>query len=309
MSGRVRFAHLSDLHLAPIEGFDYQHANAKRVLGYLNWVGGRGAVHQRAVADVIARDAVAQAPDLFLVTGDLANLGLSKEFETALSWLALLGPPERVLVVPGNHDIYTDLMHGPSCLETWAPFMRGDGSDAVAFPFVRRCGDVVVIALNSAVPTPPFVAQGELGGAQIEALERALQDAAAASLTRVVALHHPPLPGQAPAKRALRDADAVAAVLARTGAELVVHGHNHRSTLYWGAGPHGRLVPVSGVASGSAGLSYHGDPLASYKLFDISRDNGEARIVCTVRGLDPSTGEIEELQRFEVMAPGTELAM
>ena len=38
------------------------------------------------------------------------------------------------------------------------------------FPFVRVLGGVALVALVSAMPTPPFVANGELGAAQFDAL-------------------------------------------------------------------------------------------------------------------------------------------
>ena len=50
-----------------------------------------------------------------------------------------------------------------------------------------------------------------------------------------VLIHHPPLPGQAKRFRGLEDAAGLEAVLSRHGAELVMHGHNHRNMLAWGA--------------------------------------------------------------------------
>ena len=56
MDSTVTLAHVSDVHLAPIEGFAMRYWNIKRVLGYLNWQRGRVRVHQRCVADKIAAD-------------------------------------------------------------------------------------------------------------------------------------------------------------------------------------------------------------------------------------------------------------
>ena len=41
-----------------------------------------------------------------------------------------------------------------------------------AFPFVRMLGPVALIGINSAVPTPPLVASGRLGAAQLDAHRR-----------------------------------------------------------------------------------------------------------------------------------------
>jgi 3',5'-cyclic AMP phosphodiesterase CpdA len=50
------------------------------------------------------------APDLLVVSGDLAEWGMSQEFEQAFDFLGKLSdllelPRGRVVVVPGNHDI------------------------------------------------------------------------------------------------------------------------------------------------------------------------------------------------------------
>ena len=57
---------------------------------------------------------------------------------------------------------------------------------ADGFPFVRRFGDVALIALSSAIPTMPFIAAGKLGSAQRALLANALDRLKQASLFRVV---------------------------------------------------------------------------------------------------------------------------
>ncbi len=301
MADATTLAHISDVHLGPITGFHPRYWNVKRGLGFLNWHRGRRFVHQKEIADRIAADALAQSPDHIAVTGDLANIGLPSEYDAAFSWLAGLGPPERVSVVPGNHDIYTARLHGSSCLERWAPYMTSDAfgagvRSAGAFPFVRRIGDVALIGLNSAVPTPPFVAAGRLGREQIDALASILDRLGKESLIRVVLIHHPPLPGQAPPRRALADAALLEETLVRAGAELVLHGHNHRDMLAWRQWTRSH-IPVVGVASGSAGRPHKAEPVARYNLFRLSRKPGGVEIEWRVRGLAETGGEIVELSR------------
>jgi hypothetical protein len=48
----VTLAHISDLHLSPVEGFGPRHWNMKRGLGFLNWHQRRKTVHLR---DVVTR--------------------------------------------------------------------------------------------------------------------------------------------------------------------------------------------------------------------------------------------------------------
>lgn len=311
MTETFTLVHLSDVHLAPVTGLRPRHWNVKRGLGYLNWRSGRRLLHLRPVADLIAADALAQKPDHIAVTGDLANLGLPGEYAAALAWLQGLGDPGVVSVVPGNHDIYTGRLGGETCLRTWAPFMRssdGDGDaeqDARAtFPYVRTQGPVALVGLNSAVPTPPFVAAGRVGTAQIAAMAATLERLGAAGYIRVVLIHHPPLPGQAPPRRALEDADALAAALDRAGAELVLHGHNHRQMLSWRTHSGGG-IPVLGVASASAGIAraQKGEPLACYHVLRISRESGLVAIDCETRGLAVPDGDVVSLGRQLLTAP------
>lgn len=306
MTGTFTLVHLSDAHLGPIAGLHLRHFNMKRLLGFLNWERGRRYVHLRSVADRMAADAMAQGPDHVAMTGDLANLGLPGEYANALSWLAMLGDPARVSVVPGNHDIYTGRMGGASCLETWAAYMRSSeswtDSAPVHFPYVRTEGPVAIIGLCSAMPTPLFVAAGRLGEAQLSRLALTLDRLREAGYIRVVLIHHPPLPDQAPPRRALQDAAQLAGVLERSGAELVLHGHNHREMLAWC--PHeGGAIPVLGVASASAGFAHKHEPLARYHVLRIGRENGAVRINCETRGLDEPDGPVVSLTRRDLAPP------
>jgi 3',5'-cyclic AMP phosphodiesterase CpdA len=185
--------------------------------------------------------------------------------------------------------------------------------DAEAWPFVRVIGGVALVGVNSAVPTPPLMAWGLVGRAQLARLEPVLKRLGAAGLFRLVLIHHPPLRGQADPVRALRDAGDLETVLARAGAELVIHGHNHRNMLAWlptatGAmGQPGRIAVV-GAPSASLGRQHGREPLARYNLYRIGRapdDNPEAapapwRIEMVGRGLAAPNGPVVELDRREL---------
>jgi hypothetical protein len=88
-------------------------------------------------------------------------------------------------------------------------------------------------------------------------------------------IHHPPFAGGAYKRKSLRDAGAFAGIIAEHGAELVLHGHMHVSSLGRLRAPSGP-VPVFGVPSASATAANHKDP-SRYHLYRITRDaNGEA---------------------------------
>ena len=311
MQSETTFAHLSDVHLAPLAGFWPHHWNAKRLLGYANWTVRRRKTHLREVVDRLVADLRHQHVDHILVSGDLVNIGLPREYENALAWLHALGSPERVSVVPGNHDIYTRLRGHPG-VARWAAYMASDDWGAAfapgpgpRFPYVRRIGDVAVVGLNSAVPTPPGIASGEAGAEQIENARAILKQLGSKSLFRLVMIHHPPVLTQVHASRDLKDAAALEAAFIDAGAELVVHGHNHRDMVCWRQASGGPM-PVVGIASSSIGRLHHHEPLARYNLYKIRRSPaGGWQIELTGRGLRDPGGAVVQLEHG-VLQPARE---
>jgi 3',5'-cyclic AMP phosphodiesterase CpdA len=300
MTSATRIAHLTDVHLGPIAGFTPRYWNLKRALGFANWRRNRRFAYERTVLDRIVADLTTQAPDHVAVTGDLTNIGLPQEHINALAWLESLGSPERVSVIPGNHDIYARLGSDPGAAR-WAPFMASDADGALHadhgedFPFVRMLGPVAIIGVNSAVPTPPLVALGRVGAAQVARLAKILERLGRAGIFRLILIHHPPLAGQAKRFRDLVDAGALQAVLAEHGAELVIHGHNHLNMVAWCATSTGGKVAVVGAPSAALGRPHKREPLARYNLYRIA--GPPWTIELTGRGLKQPGGPIVELER------------
>lgn len=301
MTATLTLAHLSDVHLGPLPGVPLRHLNLKRALGFANWHRYRCRVHTAATLALLLADLAAQTVDHIAVTGDLINIGLPGEYRHAADWLRRLARPDSLTVVPGNHDIYTRLV-GDAGVGHWRDWMTSippattSASAAPDFPFVRRFPGVALVGLCSAVPTRPFYAGGRLGAAQLARLETTLAALAAERLRRVVLIHHPPLPGQATPSKSLADATALSDVLARVGADLVLHGHNHRVMVEHLATPHGP-VPIVGVPSASAGRPHKDETLARYHLLQIPTDDRRAPIELVGRGLAEPGGPVIELDR------------
>ena len=241
---------MSDVHLPLPGGLPARYLNVKRTLGWLNWQRKRRFVHTRAAVDALMVDIKAQAADHVLVSGDLVNIGLPDEYAQARDWLAGVGAPDRVSVVPGNHDAYVAAEAGPG-IALWAKYMASDGFGrglglSAGFPYVRKVGHVAVVGVNSGIATRPGSAVGEVGAKQQALLGDVLGRLGEAGLVRLVMIHHPPVPGLADKSRRLLDEVALAEVLARFGAEIVVHGHNHTMSSV----RHGRTA-IEGVASAS----------------------------------------------------------
>jgi 3',5'-cyclic AMP phosphodiesterase CpdA len=253
------------------------------------------------VLDAMLDDLRDTAPEQILITGDLTNVSLESEFTLAREWLRRIGTPERVTLVPGNHDAYVRVARARSW-SLWSGYLESDtagrallgGADdaepgRLEFPSVRLRGPLAIVGLSSARPTPPFMASGAVGAGQLGRLERVLEELAASDYFRVVLIHHPPVPGVATPRRALRDADALCGVLRRTGADLVLHGHMHRTGLHRVPGRDGS-IPVVGVRSASDfGSKPH--KRAQYHLYDVESDGRSGghprfRIAMRTRGFD-----------------------
>jgi 3',5'-cyclic AMP phosphodiesterase CpdA len=293
MMAAFTLAHLSDPHLPPLPAPRLRDLAGKRALGYLNWTRNRQKFQRRDVLDALVSDMQTRAPDHIAVTGDLVNLALEAEFEPARAWLESIGSPDRITIVPGNHDAYVRVTRHRFA-EAWRSYLGGDVArdDGGTFPFVRRRGPVALIGVSSAVPTPPLMATGWLGRTQLDALERVLKDLSGEQVFRVLLIHHP-LRSASRAKR-LTDSAQLLALLKRHGVELILHGHDHVHSTIWIDGPNGS-IPAIGVPSASA-LAHGHYPAAAYNLFSIERDGAAWRCEQTVRGIDDSL-RVQELQR------------
>ncbi len=243
---------------------------SKRLVGYMNW----RIKRQRTLAGdglvKLVHHMNSHTPDMTAVTGDLVNIALPAEYNTAHNWLETLGDPARVCVSPGNHDAY--VKGGlDNAFERWGQYLRGETLDTSRFPYVRRVGDVAIIVCSSAVPSAPAFALGHFDAAQGARLTRLLKLLGEGGYFRVVTIHHPPNQELSHYRVGLYGAAIFRRAIAEAGAELVLHGHTHQSSIYAIPGP-GADVPVVGVAAAGAAQGDTGghDP-ARYNLFSIQR--------------------------------------
>ncbi len=300
-----RLAHLSDPHVSPLPAVAPWALLNKRLLGYLSWQWRRRHVHRRAVLDALTEDLRAQRPDHVAITGDLVNISLPAEFEQAAHWLRDLGAPDWVTVIPGNHDAYV-AMPWKASWHHWRDYMSSDAacpkpgppSDFADFPLIRRRGPLAIVGTSSALPTPLGFASGTLGQRQLEALGAHLAALEDEGCFRVVLVHHPPLEGSATHRKRLSDAAEFRRVVAQSGAELVLHGHNH--TFVTGEiEAEAGAIAVRGIPSASS-LGHGHKPAANYQLFDIEPDAQGWRVTIRVRGYDPATGRFEPAQEQQL---------
>jgi Icc protein len=159
-------------------------------------------------------------PDVFLLTGDLADAGEGPCYDDLAAILtdaarASGAPGASVVYLPGNHDDR----------DTFRRHLLGDGGSAGAPVNQTHWRDGLrIIALDSTIP-------GEDGGALDDQTLRYLRSelATEAQDGTIVALHHPPVPSpvEPMARIALRDPGRLRDAIAGSDVRLVLCGHSH----------------------------------------------------------------------------------
>jgi 3',5'-cyclic AMP phosphodiesterase CpdA len=227
--------HLSDLH---IHGFPRhpRQWKPKRVFGAMNLLLSRRRKFPRErLRRLIAQ--VDRLPwDVLVITGDLVQLGLAAEFEEARDLLAplLARGPERVVVLPGNHDHYVrEGDAGTAFYAAFGDFCRTEDGFA-AHPL----GGPWWLALwDTTLATQVGSAQGRVRAETFAATERWL--AGLPPGARIVHANHYPVvfPDRFPTVpfHELRNLEGARAWLARHPMEILLHGHIHRP---WVVAPH-----------------------------------------------------------------------
>lgn len=289
-------AQLSDPHLSSLTGIHPRDLVNKRVLGYLSWRLHRRTAHRQEVLTALIRDLRDQQPDHIVICGDLTHLGLPKEFAETRDWLHGLAPPSEVTVVPGNHDAYVQGLWGRT-FALWAEYMASDadgGQETIGasfdrtFPSLRVRGPIALIGISTARPSAPFLAVGRVGSDQLRKLENMLRQAGQQHLFRIVLMHHPPLPGTVGWRKRLTDGARFRAVVEQHGAELILHGHAHRSCVAQLETSVGRC-PAIGVSSASADCQEHKRG-AQYHIYRLTRTVEGWELLLSVRGYSPGEG-------------------
>lgn len=265
----ITLAHISDVHLSPLPTVSPRELLSKRITGYVNWKLKRSHYMQRDTMGNLIAHLQKQNPDITAVTGDLVNLAAKEEIEQAGKWLETLGPVEKICAIPGNHDAYIEGTL-EQAQQRWGAYMSGELTGDHAFPYVRRIDNVAIIGCSSGVPQLPFIAAGRISPEQADRLGAQLKELGEQGFFRVVLIHHPPVAEYARSwSKGLRGAKYFRDTIKKNGAELVLHGHLHKSMISAIDGPD-HEIPVVGVAAASANAA-HGDHPARYNLFEIER--------------------------------------
>ena len=160
-------------------------------------------------------------PELVIASGDLTHRGTPEQHETAATLLRALGPP--LLAVPGNHDIpYTFPKRFTRTFEEFE--QRWETTEPVF-----RSERILAVGLNSVRAWRQQ--SGGIREAQLAVAAEVLRDAEGEQL-RVAVLHHHLIgaPWRS-RKKPVAKRNHVLAALVDAGAELIVAGHIHQSTV------------------------------------------------------------------------------
>jgi 3',5'-cyclic AMP phosphodiesterase CpdA len=156
-----------------------------------------------------------------IASGDLAHRGRREQHERAASLLKSLELP--LLAIPGNHDIpYT---FPARFTRPWTEFERVWSTTQPVY----RSEQVFVVGLNSVRPWRHQ--SGRLTAAQLTAAAERFREAPPGAL-RIAVLHHHVLgaPWRS-RKKPVASRNVVLARLVESGAQLVLAGHIHQSTV------------------------------------------------------------------------------
>ena len=169
-------------------------------------------------------------PDVIVITGDLTNEGLMKEYEKCKSLLTQFNT-KKILSISGNHDYRNT---GYLLFKNFFPFETVNELD----------DDIVLVTLGTARPDRN---EGEVGYRQNLWLERTMKKYK--DKVKILAMHHHlvAIPDTGSDQLTVIDAGDVLRTILETGVDLVLCGHKHRPWIW----NFGKLMVVNAGAATS----------------------------------------------------------
>jgi Icc protein len=227
-AGPPRIAHLSDMHILDPRPSRTRAGWSMRTR-FLSIGRPLDAVGRRHKLQRSLETAKRVGAQHFVLSGDLTEIGSPGEYETFADILHDSGiPPERVTLVPGNHDLY-------SSADAWRWALEGPLA-AYARTSASEPGKILDIAGASLLPLdatfhqPVTRSAGWLPEEAIASIERRASDPTLAKKPLVVVQHHPPFLRKTSALHwldGLAGAHRMMAMLEKFRHLWVLHGHLH----------------------------------------------------------------------------------
>jgi len=182
------------------------------------------------VFETVVKEVNELNPDVIVITGDLTNEGLMKEYEKCKSLLTQFNT-KKIISISGNHDYRNT---GYLLFKKFFPFQTINELD----------NDVVLVTVGTARPDRN---EGEVGYRQNLWLERTMKKYK--DKIKIVAMHHHliPIPDTGSDQLTVVDAGDILRTVLDTGVDVVLCGHKHRP---W-AWNFGKLTVVNAGAATS----------------------------------------------------------
>ena len=221
-------AHLSDLHIL---GAGAAQARSVLELGMRFASFGRALDPKQRIDKLVAglgaaRDAGAVH---LVISGDLTEMGMPDQFETLARTLEEARiDPDRVTLVPGNHDSYTRADAWSRALD--GPLARFRRAAARDDGKVVERARAFLLPLDVACHQHFTRAAGELTTRAADALEWRVRDQSGRGKPLVIVVHHSPLPHNPRAwhwLHGLRGGERILDLMVRYPDVHVLHGHLH----------------------------------------------------------------------------------
>jgi len=221
-------------------------------------------VFKRAIEEINAL-----GPDAIVLTGDVTDEGLLKEFEAAGKGLSKL-MCKNMIICSGNHDYRNT---GYLLMKRF--FQLSQAHD---------CGELRILVAKTARPDKD---EGEVGYRQILWLKKQIESS---DRPCVVAMHHhlAPVPDTGLERHTVIDAGDVLAALARASPAAVLCGHKHRP---WSWSFEGIQVLNAGSLSDTRLRGFYHN---SYNILNIER----GRIRASIKIIGGAELSLEEIRKM-----------
>ena len=163
------------------------------------------------VFETLVKEVNGLHPDVIVITGDLTNEGLMKEYEKCKSLLTKFNT-KKIISISGNHDYRNT---GYLLFKKFFPFQTVNELD----------DDIVLVTVGTARPDRN---EGEVGYRQNLWLERTMKKYK--DKIKIVAMHHHliPIPDTGSDQLTVVDAGDVLRTVLDTQVDVVLCGHKHR---------------------------------------------------------------------------------
>ncbi len=174
-----------------------------------------GSQFQTPVFDKVIQEVNGLKPDVILISGDLTNEGLIKEYEKCKELVSKLNC-KKIIAISGNHDYRNS---GYLAFKKYFPFQT-----------INELGeDVVLVTIGTARPDRN---EGEVGYRQNLWLERTMEKYH--NKVKILAMHHHlvGIPDTGSDRVTVIDAGDVLRTILDAKVDLVLCGHKHRPWIW-----------------------------------------------------------------------------